>query len=205
MKGSRSSLNYRAGFTLIELLMVFIIIGALASIAIPHYANYGKKALEAQCKANRYHIEMEEHAYFVEHDKPNLKIDNKYSCPSGGIYVWLVMDPEDPRYPQIGCSQHFEETLEAPAQPEEEPSPNQLIEDLIDYTDNLNLAKSIEKNLLSRLNRVKISIEKRKTSQAIKQIDKFIHTVTKNKGKKIKPRDAETLISKGEQILNLLK
>ncbi len=120
-------LNNNAGFALIELLMVFVIIGALASIAIPHYADYREKALEAQCKANRYHIEMEEMAYFAEHGKPSLKIDDKYSCPRGGTYVWLVMDPEDPDYPQIGCSIHFTGSAPETAAPKEEapatPSP----------------------------------------------------------------------------------
>jgi Tfp pilus assembly protein PilE len=94
MKITRCFNNY-AGSALIELLMVFVIIGALASIAIPHYADYRVKALEAQCQANRYHIEMEEMAYFGEHGKPSLKINDKYSCPYGGTYVWLVMDSEN--------------------------------------------------------------------------------------------------------------
>jgi len=96
-----------AGFTLIEILMVFIILSALASIAIPHYVNYRESALETQCLSNRYHIEMEEAAYYAENGKPNLKIDDRYKCPSGGTYAWLVMDPKDPDYPRIGCSIHF--------------------------------------------------------------------------------------------------
>jgi prepilin-type N-terminal cleavage/methylation domain-containing protein len=96
-----------AGFTLIEMLAVFAIIGALASIAIPHYAEYKEKALEAQCLSNRYHIETEELAYFAENEKVSLKIDDKYKCPSGGTYVWLNMDPENLDYPKIGCSIHF--------------------------------------------------------------------------------------------------
>ena len=136
-----------AGFSIIELLMVFVIIGSLASIAIPHYADYRIKALEAQCKANRYHIEIEEMAYYAEHGRPNLKINNNYSCPSGGTYVWLITDSEDPHYPQVGCSIHFDgstadvgtptekepatpepappvdETPPAPTPPAEEPAP----------------------------------------------------------------------------------
>ncbi|MFZ0451181.1 MAG: prepilin-type N-terminal cleavage/methylation domain-containing protein [Desulfatiglandaceae bacterium] len=227
MKKSRSSLNYSAGFTLIELLMVFIIIGALASIAIPHYAVYREKALESQCKANRYHIEMEEYAYFAEKNKPNLKIDNKYSCPSGGIYAWLVMDPLDPNYPQVGCSRHFtgsvpieeasteepsttpetptEETPEAPAPPVEDISPVDLIKGLIDSTVNLNLSNNIKNSLLSSLKQAIDSIEKEKTSQAIKDVDKFIETVNKNKEKKIKSEEADVLIAEGNKILNLLE
>lgn len=34
-------------------------------------------------------------------------ISSKYTCPSGGIYLWLISDPEDKYYPRVGCSQHF--------------------------------------------------------------------------------------------------
>jgi prepilin-type N-terminal cleavage/methylation domain-containing protein len=225
MKKSRSRLNYSAGFTLIELLMVFVIIGALASIAIPHYAGYRERAMEAQCKANRYHIEMEEHAYFAENDKANLNIDDKYSCPSGGIYAWIVMDPLDPNYPQVGCSIHFigsepatsppadetpetpeaPETPETPAPPSEEISPVDLIKGLIDSTVNLDLSNKIEEKLLSRLNKAIDSIEKEKTSKAIQDIDKFIKEVNKDKGEEITSEEADVLIAEGEKILSLLK
>ena len=66
------------GFTLVELLMVIMIVGALASIAIPRYAEYRAKANRAQCEANRYHIEMEERAHYLDHGSPSLLIDNIY-------------------------------------------------------------------------------------------------------------------------------
>ena len=99
--------NNSAGFTIIELLMVFVIIGALASIAIPQYASHSARARAAHCLANRYNIEMAETAYFLDHDSPSLKIDDLYKCLSGGEYVWLISDPNDPGYPKIGCSIHF--------------------------------------------------------------------------------------------------
>jgi type IV pilus assembly protein PilA len=99
--------NNSAGFTLIELMMVMVIIGALASIAIPQFASYTAKARAAHCLANRYNIDMDESAYFIEHDSPNLEIDDLYQCPSGGEYVWLISDANDSGYPKIGCSIHF--------------------------------------------------------------------------------------------------
>jgi hypothetical protein len=59
------------------------------------------------CRANRRHIEMDERNYCLEYDLPSLNIDERYSCPEGGTYVWLVSDPNNPEYPKIGYSMHF--------------------------------------------------------------------------------------------------
>ncbi len=99
--------NNSGGFTFIELLMVFVMVGALASIAIPQYASHSVKARAANCLANRHNIEMAESAYFLDHDSPSLEIDDLYECPCGGVYVWLVSDPNDPDYPKVGCSIHL--------------------------------------------------------------------------------------------------
>jgi len=99
--------NNSGGFILIELMVVIAIMGALASIAIPRYSSYRDKARAASCLANRYHIEMAERAYFLEHNEPNLRIDDLWSCPSDGVYVWLISDANDPDYPKVGCSIHL--------------------------------------------------------------------------------------------------
>ena len=100
------------GFTLLELMVVISIIGALASIAIPNYLNYRDNAQTVACQANRKSIEQSEMAYFIEHNKTSLVIDDKYVCPAGGKYVWLVSDPSNPEYPKIGCSIHCSQSVD---------------------------------------------------------------------------------------------
>jgi len=95
------------GYSLIEMMVVIAIIGALTSLAIPEYSSYRDKARAAHCLANRYHIEMDERAYILEHNKPNLEIDDLLSCPSDGEYIWIISDPNNPDYPKVGCSIHF--------------------------------------------------------------------------------------------------
>ncbi|MBW1643858.1 MAG: type II secretion system protein, partial [Deltaproteobacteria bacterium] len=112
--------NYSKGFTLLEVMVVIAIMGVLASIAMPQYLAYRQKAYAAHCTANRYHIEMIEREYFIEYDLANLIIDESYKCPSGGVYVWLVSDTNDPGYPKVGCSIHLAQIV---SEPEQKPEP----------------------------------------------------------------------------------
>lgn len=95
------------GFTLLEVLLVLAIIGALASIALPYYMASREKAKAVSCQSNRRHIEQAEEASYLANSTPSLTIDEKWKCPSGGTYIWLVSDPDDPDYPKVGCSIHF--------------------------------------------------------------------------------------------------
>src|SRR6478752_10846296 len=62
---------YKKGFTLIELLIVVVIIGILASIAIPKFANTKDKAYVAQMKS----------------DLRNLATyEEQYAADNGGLY-----------------------------------------------------------------------------------------------------------------------
>ena len=55
------------GFTLIELLIVVVIIGILASIAIPKFAATKEKAYVASMKADLRNLVTVEEAYLAEH------------------------------------------------------------------------------------------------------------------------------------------
>ena len=54
------------GFTLIELLIVVVIIGILAVIAIPKFANTKQKAYVAQMKSDLKNLATAEEAYFYD-------------------------------------------------------------------------------------------------------------------------------------------
>jgi len=56
----------RNGFTLIELMIVVVIIGILATIAIPKFANTKEKAYVASMKSDLRNLITAEEAYFAD-------------------------------------------------------------------------------------------------------------------------------------------
>jgi len=66
----------RKGFTLIELLIVVVIIGILAAIAIPKFANTKEKAYIASMKSDLRNLVTAEEAYFADSVKYSTTI-----CP----------------------------------------------------------------------------------------------------------------------------
>ena len=59
----------RKGFTLIELLIVVVIIGILAAIAIPKFANTKEKAYVSAMKSDLRNVTTAQEAYFSEQQK----------------------------------------------------------------------------------------------------------------------------------------
>jgi type IV pilus assembly protein PilA len=57
----------RKGFTLIELLIVVVIIGILAAIAIPKFANTKEKAYMASMKSDLRNMATVEEGYFADY------------------------------------------------------------------------------------------------------------------------------------------
>jgi prepilin-type N-terminal cleavage/methylation domain-containing protein len=58
--------NIRKGFTLIELLIVVVIIGILAAIAIPKFANTKEKAYLASMKSDLRNMATTQEGYFAD-------------------------------------------------------------------------------------------------------------------------------------------
>src|SRR5437667_11689252 len=59
----------RNGFTLIELLIVVVIIGLLATIAIPKFSNTKEKAYVASMKSDLRNLATAEEAFFYDSTK----------------------------------------------------------------------------------------------------------------------------------------
>jgi prepilin-type N-terminal cleavage/methylation domain-containing protein len=75
----------RRGFTLIELLIVVVIIGLLASIAIPKFANTKEKTYVAQLKSDLRNLATAQEAFFYDsmYYTTNLMALNNFRGSSG--------------------------------------------------------------------------------------------------------------------------
>ncbi len=74
----------KKGFTLIELLIVVVIIGILAAIAIPKFANTKEKAYVASMKSDLRNLATAEESYFADYQTySNDKVAMKYNESSG--------------------------------------------------------------------------------------------------------------------------
>lgn len=74
----------RRGFTLIELLIVVVIIGILAAIAIPKFANTKEKAYISSMRSDLRNLVTAEEAYFAD----SVKYSATVTCTNtAGNYV----------------------------------------------------------------------------------------------------------------------
>jgi prepilin-type N-terminal cleavage/methylation domain-containing protein len=97
-RGQRSLFGYRfpmnrRGFTLIELLIVVVIIGILASVAIPKFSSTKGKAYLATMKSDLKNFASAQESYYYEHSAyynggvPNAAIS---FSPSSGVNITIT-------------------------------------------------------------------------------------------------------------------
>src|SRR5579872_2922749 len=87
--GTRGGYVKSRGFTLIELLIVVVIIGILAAIAIPKFANTKEKAYVATMKSDLRNLITAQESYFAD----SLKYVTTTSCtnpPTAGTAAWCA-------------------------------------------------------------------------------------------------------------------
>jgi prepilin-type N-terminal cleavage/methylation domain-containing protein len=80
-------LSNKKGFTLIELLIVVVIIGILAAIAIPKFANTKEKAYIATMKADLRNLVTAQEAYFADNSAYTTALTTNQYQPSSGVTV----------------------------------------------------------------------------------------------------------------------
>jgi len=105
----------RKGFTLIELLIVVVIIGILAAIAIPKFANTKTKAYQTAMKSDLRNLVTAQEAYFsdsgkyyptfvnhkngedtVLHFRPSTSVSNPKIATSAGAWTATVTHSQIP-------------------------------------------------------------------------------------------------------------
>ena len=91
----------RNGFTLIELLIVVVIIGILAMIAIPKFANTKGKAYIASMKSDLRNLVTAEEAYFAD----SVKYSTTVACtnpPTPGTVAFCTTTGNTLTAPTVG-------------------------------------------------------------------------------------------------------
>ena len=82
-------LQRRKGFTLIELLIVVVIIGILAAIAIPKFANTKEKAYVTAMKSDLKNMSTAEEAYFADNQTYTTSLTTAVYNTSAGVVVTI--------------------------------------------------------------------------------------------------------------------
>jgi prepilin-type N-terminal cleavage/methylation domain-containing protein len=82
----------RRGFTLVELMIVIVIIGILASIAIPKFSHVKESATEVSCRCNLRILATAESIYYGLNETYTLVVANLNTVQENAS---LMLCPED--------------------------------------------------------------------------------------------------------------
>src|SRR5215831_10003574 len=130
---SREFAMNRRGFTLIELLIVVVIIGILAAIAIPKFANTKQKAYIASMKTDLRNLVTAEEAYFADSVKYTSSLGTNFAVTTGNVLGTITVTGDgwnatitntNLSSPLHTCGIYIGSTSVAPASKEGEPKCN---------------------------------------------------------------------------------
>ncbi len=82
--------NSRAGFTLIELLIVVVILGILATLAIPYFRNTTAKAFGGTLKSDLRNLAAAQESYFYDNVVYATDVSQLAWRPSNDVTVAIV-------------------------------------------------------------------------------------------------------------------
>ena len=88
----------RKGFTLVEVLIVVIIIGILAAIGVPQFANSIEKAKCGEARAGLGHMQTGEKVYFAENEYYSTNTDDLDITLSQRYWTFTISSPTSTTY-----------------------------------------------------------------------------------------------------------
>ena len=88
----------KKGFTLVEVLTVVIIIGILASIGVPQFADSIEKAKGGEARAGLGHVQTGEKVYFAEEEYYTTVLDDLDITLSQRYWSFAIATPSSTTY-----------------------------------------------------------------------------------------------------------